>query len=361
MDDQWKISLPSDFEEDINKTILLTGAGFTKNFGGLLACEVWQYIFNHPDTSYSIKNVMRNNERNYEYVYGSLLGEDIEKYLDILREQFILIDNNILSRNRFKELKKFMDLFYDSHRYNFIFTTNQDLLIERYFLAHTANREAKPGEQSSINQVADDVPLNFPYLNFDLTEIARSTTNQCVQSSQKDHYPFNKFKKAIAYEKNKLPIKGKMNYVKLHGSFNWDHSEGFIVNITGTEKTTDILKTNIFKMGFSLLDYILKVKVNIVIVGYGFNDAHINDRLLMAAQNKSSLVIVSPDSWCNLQKRQLLFSNDAFKKDSKTYTRVLLDSVDKYYECSFDSFFDLSRPTNQWNFDNLEAYLLRNI
>jgi hypothetical protein len=30
-----------------SENILLTGAGFTKNFGGLLASEMWAEIFNH--------------------------------------------------------------------------------------------------------------------------------------------------------------------------------------------------------------------------------------------------------------------------------------------------------------------------
>jgi len=30
----------------IYKTILLTGAGFTKNFGGFIASEMWAKIFN---------------------------------------------------------------------------------------------------------------------------------------------------------------------------------------------------------------------------------------------------------------------------------------------------------------------------
>jgi len=31
-----------------NDRVLLTGAGFTKNFGGPLAREIWSLIFNNP-------------------------------------------------------------------------------------------------------------------------------------------------------------------------------------------------------------------------------------------------------------------------------------------------------------------------
>ena len=31
-----------------NECIVLTGAGFTKNFGGYLGIEIWTKILNHP-------------------------------------------------------------------------------------------------------------------------------------------------------------------------------------------------------------------------------------------------------------------------------------------------------------------------
>jgi hypothetical protein len=34
---------------EINKAVLLTGAGFTHNFGGFLANEMWAVIFNSPE------------------------------------------------------------------------------------------------------------------------------------------------------------------------------------------------------------------------------------------------------------------------------------------------------------------------
>src|SRR5262245_56804105 len=96
MADELDISLPADFEESLNKTILLTGAGFTKNFGGLLASEVWQFIFYDHDTPDTIKSVMREKSGNYEEIFGFLEGNDSEKYIEILQKQFKLMDDNII-------------------------------------------------------------------------------------------------------------------------------------------------------------------------------------------------------------------------------------------------------------------------
>jgi hypothetical protein len=34
--------------KDCSEIVLFTGAGFTKNFGGFLAKEMWSKIFNNP-------------------------------------------------------------------------------------------------------------------------------------------------------------------------------------------------------------------------------------------------------------------------------------------------------------------------
>ena len=55
--------MPKDYSENI----LFTGAGFTKNFGGLLAKEMWSKIFNNTKVqSYSQLKKLLINDFNYE-------------------------------------------------------------------------------------------------------------------------------------------------------------------------------------------------------------------------------------------------------------------------------------------------------
>jgi hypothetical protein len=67
---------------------LLLGAGFTKNFGGLLADEMWAEIFRHEKIKArsKIKTLMMNNF-NYEDVYHSvhLLSEFTEDEKDAIK------------------------------------------------------------------------------------------------------------------------------------------------------------------------------------------------------------------------------------------------------------------------------------
>jgi hypothetical protein len=59
------------------ENILLLGAGFTKNFGGLLADEMWAEIFHHEKINAQprIKKLMLD-DFDYESVYHAVLDDD---------------------------------------------------------------------------------------------------------------------------------------------------------------------------------------------------------------------------------------------------------------------------------------------
>jgi hypothetical protein len=64
--------------------LLLTGAGFSKPFGGYLAREIWSRLFNELDhVSYpSLKEFMKtpdpHGDLNYETIYDSVLKSRLE-------------------------------------------------------------------------------------------------------------------------------------------------------------------------------------------------------------------------------------------------------------------------------------------
>jgi len=62
---------------EINCQILLTGAGFTKNFGGFLASEMWAQIFNsrHIRHHKKLGEILRR-DFDYESVYNRVLVWD---------------------------------------------------------------------------------------------------------------------------------------------------------------------------------------------------------------------------------------------------------------------------------------------
>jgi hypothetical protein len=66
---------------NFKKTILLTGAGFTANFGGILAKEMWSKILNNQrlDQLPEIKKILMGNF-DFESVYSEIING--EKFSD---------------------------------------------------------------------------------------------------------------------------------------------------------------------------------------------------------------------------------------------------------------------------------------
>jgi len=65
--------------KEISKNILLTGAGFTKNFGGLLASEMWSKIFNHEQVqSMTRLKDLLVDDFDYESIYYKVINGSYE-------------------------------------------------------------------------------------------------------------------------------------------------------------------------------------------------------------------------------------------------------------------------------------------
>ncbi|HEX4167382.1 MAG TPA: hypothetical protein VHZ55_18100, partial [Bryobacteraceae bacterium] len=61
---------------DCQNRILLTGAGFTKNFGGPLAKELWSIIFTSPslDVAPRVREILRR-DFDFESAYNTVIRE----------------------------------------------------------------------------------------------------------------------------------------------------------------------------------------------------------------------------------------------------------------------------------------------
>lgn len=87
---------------EINKHVLLTGAGFTKNFGGFLANEMWSWIFNnskiwkYPKLSNLLKNDFDYESVYYKVIEGSEFNDNEKKALtDAIYYAYKKLDDKI--------------------------------------------------------------------------------------------------------------------------------------------------------------------------------------------------------------------------------------------------------------------------
>ena len=129
------------------KNVLLTGAGFTRDFGGYLASEMWAAIFRRPEIRNHPKlRKCMLEELNYEALYDSILSsesftdKDKASLTTAIRNAYQEMHENICDADQRRQTtaaamcRAFVARFDGSgHERGFFFTLNQDLFMERFF------------------------------------------------------------------------------------------------------------------------------------------------------------------------------------------------------------------------------------
>jgi len=269
----------------IPKRVLLTGAGFSHNFGGYLAEEMWVKLFNSPFIQRSADlKAMLFQERDYESIYERALrkpDDDPDKsaiftaVLDSYRQM-----DEILRRWPYEtvgqfaisylRLRDFLEMFSGSEDVpGLIFTLNQDVFLERHF--------------------ADDLGMSLPWLpvkawNFGMNQPSLDEITLTLPEQEDQHDAFQKLRRA------------KLYYIKLHGSSNWKRHDGSETLVIGHGKAQSIANEPVLIHNFKLFqDTIFHQGCQLLTIGYGFGDQHINEQLAMAImQNRLKLYILDP-------------------------------------------------------------------
>lgn len=288
---------------DFKKVTLITGAGFTKNFGGFLASEMWSVIFNN--SKIHVDKMLRTylfNKADYEEVYEYVLyraplddtddmhEKRIKLFTEVLLESYEQLDsivrNWVYRRDASFPINHYgLDGFLNKftgggkNEKGFIFTLNQDLFIERKYIN---------GRQ-----------LHYPCINY--PDNLNSPTNRDAKLSSEMYIAIPEGEISEETREEELQ-KGNSFYVKLHGSFNWLTSDRNRLIITGQRKYKDIQRVGLLNWYWELFNQVVtQGDVKIVIIGYSFRDKHLNEVLEKAIfENNAKLFIVSPDSFHNL-------------------------------------------------------------
>lgn len=275
--------------------ILLTGAGFTHNFGGFLGREMWSKIFNNPlvQAKEKIRNLLLDNF-DFEDAYSNVFSQDKQVFLqsqndlfddqdrkafsEAIEQSYKDLDNTVknwsldnshpeaLNRLTFM-LGEFLKLFFGSgSEKGFMFTLNQDLFMERKF------GYRPPGVQC----FSDD---------FYHMRIAFERNNFVKLPDKKD----------IDVKKNIDSYAGII-YIKLHGSYGWLSADNQNKMVIGKNKLADIIKEPLLNWYYELFKQVIKEGgKKFVIIGYGFRDQHINEILLDGVKNhRLKLYIINP-------------------------------------------------------------------
>ncbi len=260
---------------EYKKKLLLIGAGFTKNFGGFLAKEISDILFNNPERKHFQKiNDLIQNNFDYEDIYYQVLtqskfGEEEKSFIknaviDAYERNEKQIQNTRLSHkiNTTKINRLIGNFNGNKASKGFVFSLNQDLFFEKNFI-NVHRRPSLPG-----------LPSGDIYKYYE-----ENTGEKVIKEIQLDNSPI------------KLEQLGKFNLIKLHGSCDWRDSQNEHMMIIGKDKIKTIDNIPILKSYYDIFEKVLlSGKVKLLVFGYGFGDSHVNT-ILAEAKRKYKLEI----------------------------------------------------------------------
>ena len=269
------------------KNVLLTGAGFTKPFRGYLASEMWALILNEPEihTFPLLRNCLLD-KRNFEVAYDHVLAGDYGKeekraFVKALRRAYQHLHRSTCEKFQIpaRELCRLVVAKFgqvEEGERGFIFTLNQDLFLERHFST-------------------DDCDISIPGLRRDDWFNSRHSNPFPIE-------PAVDLLKNDKVEELKATFwsdkRSKLVYVKLHGSLGWRAADGSEPLIVGTTKSSAIEKEPLLRWYSDLFKKVLHAgDRNLVVIGYGFGDPHINAVIAEGIkEHRLHLYVVTPQS-----------------------------------------------------------------
>lgn len=317
------------------KTVLLTGAGFTKSFKGYLAGEIWAVILNQPEIQQNgnlRKCLLR--EVQYEAVYDSVLNspnfctEEKHAFFTAVSRAYKQLHQVVCREEQIDAtemlgsvVSPFAGSSNDRYR-GFFFTLNQDLFVEQYYSGYGAD-------------------LKIPGLH-------QSTWFRGRRSHLLDENDHVSLPSGEAVGKYESAFWGKSSdrfmYVKLHGSYGWKSATGSEVMVIGREKSGLIAKEPLLQWYFRLFEEVLFAgEQTLVVIGYGFGDRHINQVILDAInKHRLRLYVVSPLEPRDFQQR--LIEVHGFNISCPDYGHELWDNLFGYHCGTVRDFF----TAGQW-------------
>ncbi|MFQ5962911.1 MAG: SIR2 family protein [Candidatus Scalinduaceae bacterium] len=321
-----------------SNTVLMTGAGYTKNFGGLLADQMWAKIFNHKEVQDKpdLKDLLFDTF-DYESIYHEVCNDDdkdsekktyeedeknairtavLEAYekLDVIAQKYIPATDPSKSNILYGARKIINCLIRDMSQINFFFTLNQDIFVER-LISDTEKSIMWPGIGKRFfipNSSESRLPLeNNNFINVP------------------DGNKLDTTKRAVDLPNNEC------HYIKLHGSFGWKRSDPDRQDklVIGRNKEEQIANEPLLTWYFDLFEQVLfQGEKKLLIIGYGFRDNHINEVIAKACEKHDmKIYIISP-----VKPRE--FINELSAEDH-FYGKQILRGLSGYFESSFGDLF----------------------
>lgn len=268
--------------------ILLLGAGFSRNWGGLLASEVFDYLISLPD--------IKNDEYLNEQLWASRNNGGFEEALAEVQAAFIRDPGQFGDSMRrlqagvsdvFQRMNQAFfarPMEFQQHqermlrtflfRFDAIFTLNQDVLLEHHYFRHV------------------DLPAIRKWNGAQLPGMRRVPNQEYVDDSSWGKELW------VPLAPHEFRVEAHCQpYFKLHGSSNWRNAQGGELLVIGGDKSRTIRSHPVLAWSFEKFqEYLDGPNARLFVIGYGFKDSHVNEIIIDAVENRGLYFFVV-DRW----------------------------------------------------------------
>jgi hypothetical protein len=258
---------------------LLTGAGFSRNWGGWLANEVFEYLLGAAEVDDKLRSILWDAKLRGEGFEDALAvvqaaymdekGPEAKKTLDRLTQA--VIGMFVSMQDGFDSITKpnprsDMSLQEFLAKFDVIFTLNQDTLLETIYAGKVRWSERWYGSFLPFMKFVKEPDEAYPYM---LRELLTEDLNL---TPDPDYQPI----------------------YKLHGSYNWlaDPKEERLIIIGGNKRASIEKFPVLARYHLEFQHKLMESWAFIMIIGYSFGDPHINSVIMKAVNHGLKLFIV---------------------------------------------------------------------
>jgi len=263
------------------KFIALLGAGFSRNWGGWLANEAFEYLLGCKEITPPLRSLLLDHKRKggFEGALSTLQADSrrlassprlLTDFQDAIRHMFFDMNMEFAHTN----FEFCNDLEYSVSkflgRFDAIFSLNQDQLLERHYL------------NDNVSLMSDGRwdGWSIPGMRPQLAQYTAPEDRNLGLWAPTDPSEFT------------VPDRFQP-YFKLHGSSNWASPTDKNLMVMGGDKQVSIDQHPILKFYYEqFCKYVCEGRTRLMVIGYSFSDDHINRALLDGAGNSELTVFV---------------------------------------------------------------------
>lgn len=257
---------------NFGRRVLLTGAGWTKNWGGYLSEEFTNRLLSKPQ--------VRAKRRLLDLCHSSNFEDALQKAWDYTEDHIDEADAGDGPELQAAVMSVFEDMQADiSRRHNHAINMHR---VQK-FLSRFARHDAPTGFLFTLNQ---DFWFESNYYSFYRGSRPQTpgVSHGNVFFTPNAFVHTDGFIRQVNFKAgDRLRLDGCNNVVKLHGSANWRDTNSQQMMIVGGNKLDRIHGEQLLLDYYELFEEVLCLgDVRMMVIGYGWRDHHINEVITKA-------------------------------------------------------------------------------